>query len=578
MTTFTYSSTSLSDSTSPITLPREWSLIKDMSDASFRDIDQQKMLKIFTKGLSGIFGNQGAAVLTPEYESDWTLVIHLHVRLDESSLEKIISRLKSSYFELRDEKVDHESCDIFYEEPATSSANVQTLNEWKIFPIMSDQTGLGILMLDLKEELTDSPEKIAALDFLIQHFSTGLQAVQLTHDLLIKDPLTSCYNRWFMDVELAKKCELYHETEHTFSVMMLDIDHFKNINDLYGHREGDNCLIQLADLLRKNVSKGDRVIRMGGDEFLLLLGFQTEEDLTCFSEKLQKAVKSKIKIHSAPEQKLTLSLGAVIHDPSGEAIPFGTLIDRVDHALYTSKRKGRNLMTLWSLDVEADQTRWSDNETFPQHDVAELKERISSLEAELQKEQSELVNMLTMILGTKEIETSLHSIRVTRITKYLLQYIDLPENEKMDIVRGAQLHDIGKMAIPEAILHKEGKLTDSEWTIIKHHPLIGHNFVSNHPFLKKPGEIILHHHESYDGTGYPKGLKGEKIPLGARLFSLVDAYDSMRSNRVYQEFIPVTATVEELKNKSGIQFDPNLLDLFLQHIDEIEKIGCWQNG
>ena len=556
----------------PTTLPPEFDLVQKMTDASFRTMDQDLSLEICLVGLTKQLGGQGAGILTGEAGEEWLLRLHLRSGLSEDDLERLSAHCRAELLAHQEGTEKILISRSLIQEPGYTE-QPPALTPWTTFPLQAEGKFLGLLFLDLNHQ-TQLP---VSLNPVLHQLNTSLLSIQNLRGLLITDPLTGCYNRWFMDVELAKFCENLSSTAEAFGVMVLDIDHFKSINDQQGHASGDHVLVGFADLLRRGLHKSDAVIRMGGDEFLIWFPRERNRDLHAFGRTLLAEVEEKCRSPKNPEGKITFSVGLVIHDPSQEPISKEQLLDRADHALYTSKRKGRNQLTLWTPELESQPWLWSDVEGRLPDEVQRLQAQITGLKAGIAKDQDHLVELLTNILSIKEFETGLHSHRVALLTSFLLKHLDLPEEEKTAIHRGAMLHDIGKIAIPESILHKEGPLSEQDWHVIKQHPRLGHRFIENQGFLQTAGDIILYHHEHFDGGGYPRGLKGEEIPYGARLFCVVDAYDSMRANRVYKPFMPRQQAAEELQRKSGSQFDPEILDFFLQHLDEIEKIGRWES-
>lgn len=182
---------------------------------------------------------------------------------------------------------------------------------------------------------------------------------------------------------------------------------------------------------------------------------------------------------------------------------------------------------------------------------------------------------MVQMLDAREYETGSHSQRVKTLTRLLARHMDLPSPEVREITRGALLHDIGKIAIPDTILRKPGSLTPEEVQIMRSHPEIGYGFLKNSSFLKTAAEIVYCHHEAYDGTGYPRGLREEEIPLGARIFSLVDSYDAMRSTRIYKASIPKEKALKEVREQSGRQFDPNVAVAFFDVVEELEEEAQW---
>lgn len=172
-------------------------------------------------------------------------------------------------------------------------------------------------------------------------------------------------------------------------------------------------------------------------------------------------------------------------------------------------------------------------------------------------------------LDLKDAETEHHSKRVTAYTIAIARKMGLPKEEIRVIARGAFLHDIGKMAIPDDILTKPGKLTEAEMDIMKEHCYRGYKIVSRIPFLAEAAEIVYAHQERYDGLGYPRGLKGEEIPLGARIFAIADTLDAMRSDRPYRKAQSIAAARKEIELWAGRQFDPSIVKVFLEMPDNI---------
>ncbi len=180
---------------------------------------------------------------------------------------------------------------------------------------------------------------------------------------------------------------------------------------------------------------------------------------------------------------------------------------------------------------------------------------------------------LSRALDTRDAETEEHSQRVRRYTELIGRRFGLPEEEIAHLSRGALLHDIGKIGVPDAILLKPAQLTEEEVEAMRKHPVIGHAMITHIPFLTHAAEIVLHHHESFDGSGYPKGLAGEQIPLGARIFAVVDTLDAMTSDRPYRRALSFEEALAEIQHESGRQFDPHIVDTILALSVE-ELIRC----
>lgn len=189
--------------------------------------------------------------------------------------------------------------------------------------------------------------------------------------------------------------------------------------------------------------------------------------------------------------------------------------------------------------------------------------------ADLERSYDITLEALGDALDLTDAETERHSKRVTAFTIAIARKMGLPKEEISVIARGAFLHDIGKMAIPPSILRKPGKLTDEEMAIMREHAYSGYKMLSKIPFLAEAAEIVYAHQERYDGTGYPRGLKGDQIPLGARIFSIADTLDAMTVKRAYRPAQPFSAARKEIKDWSGRQFDPSIVAIFLEMPDNI---------
>ncbi len=198
------------------------------------------------------------------------------------------------------------------------------------------------------------------------------------------------------------------------------------------------------------------------------------------------------------------------------------------------------------------------------HEVLEAMHRIRNLNDDLRSAYDNTLSALMIALDYRDNETQGHSLRVIRYTERLAQELGILEPELTDIRRGAMLHDVGKIGIPDAVLRKPAKLDAAEWAIMKRHPELGWEMLRDIPFLRVPAEIVLCHQERYDGTGYPRGLKGDGIPVGARIFAVADTFDAMTSDRPYRQALSYERTRQELIDFSGAQFDPLVVEAFLR--------------
>jgi len=205
--------------------------------------------------------------------------------------------------------------------------------------------------------------------------------------------------------------------------------------------------------------------------------------------------------------------------------------------------------------------------------VEERTAKLNSALEELNTTYTFTLRALVTFLDTRDEETQGHSLRVVKYSMKLAELIGIEEKDRLKVLEyGSLLHDIGKIGIPDAILRKKDKLTDQEWEIMKTHPVLGYQILHKIEFLEAASQIVLHHHENFDGTGYPDGLAGEEIPLGARIFSVADMIDAITSERPYREALTFEMAADELKQHSGRQFDPQVVKAF-----QSRELGFWKS-
>jgi diguanylate cyclase (GGDEF)-like protein/PAS domain S-box-containing protein len=331
------------------------------------------------------------------------------------------------------------------------------------------------------------------------------------------DQLTGLYNRRFFEEEIKR---LDTKRQMPLSIVMADLNGLKLINDTFGHSIGDKTIKKAAELLKRACRSDDILARWGGDEFILLMP-KTHIDISeKFSQRMKKNCE-KLVIQKIP---VSCAIGVATKIEPAEDIE--EIIKEAENNMYKNKL------------LEKASASWS---------------TISALE---------------QALFEKSNETMDHALRVQDNAMQLGKSVKLHPQQLDDLSLLASLHDIGKVAIPESILVKEGKLTEKEWASIKRHPEIGFNIASSSPQIIHIAKYILACHEKWDGSGYPQGLKGDKIPIISRIIFIADAYDVMTHNRTYKKAMSKDETLKELRRCSGTQFDPILVDKFIKIIQK----------
>jgi diguanylate cyclase (GGDEF)-like protein len=334
-------------------------------------------------------------------------------------------------------------------------------------------------------------------------------------------------------------------------VAFIDIDRFKPINDTYGHNSGDAVLRQVAGLLADSVRASDTFGRYGGEEFMLILPETLPEDAVGLAEELRALVMQE-PLRIANGQSITATISIGIAGGRGSELQLDMLVDRADAAMYAAKSLGRNRTYLFrDLDEEA-----------PVRRAPISSERRAQAMAIGRWASDTATQALASVLSPQPHHRGRPSDMIAALATGMGIEMGLPEEEIERIRIAALLHDLGKIAIPEEILDKPSTLTDAEWQAIGEHPRIGQVILEQASNLREAIPVVLHHHERYNGGGYPHGLRGNEIPLGARIVAVADAYHAMVHERPYKDALTHEEALAELRRHGGTQFDPNVVDVF----------------
>jgi diguanylate cyclase (GGDEF)-like protein len=357
--------------------------------------------------------------------------------------------------------------------------------------------------------------------------------------LALTDPLTGLGNHRHFHERLQRELLNAEEQDRPLTLCFVDIDDFKKINDRFGHPSGDRVLSQIGGRLRQ----GGEAFRLGGDEFALLLAEHDETMALAAANSILERIAALDLDHIG---NVTVSAGLATFPVQGHGRD--ELIRLADSALYWAKEHGKNRVRLYRPEVV---------------ELAELKRLAAGPD---KAARYRAAASLAKAVDARDTYTGSHSERVAELAARVAMRIGL-DREQIELTRLAgSLHDLGKLAIPEEILRKPGTLTDSERLVLERHPQIGFRMLDSLG-VDPVADLVLHHHERWDGAGYPDGQRADEIPLGARIIFVTDAYDAMTSDRVYRQKRSSDAALAELERCAGTQFDPGIVAAFAEELE-----------
>jgi diguanylate cyclase (GGDEF)-like protein len=421
---------------------------------------------------------------------------------------------------------------------------------------VTDRT-IGSLILASRKPNAYSRGQIKLLERVALQIAAPIENAQLYARLEQKsrtDELTGLFNRRYFEERLKEELARHSRYGDAFSIFMIDLDNFKAYNDVYGHPTGDILLGHIGRIIKNSVRNVDQAFRYGGDEFVVILPQTARDSAYVVAERVRAQIAEEMEKKATA---VTCSIGLASYPADG--MLSGELVDVADTALYHAKRTGGNRIFLSSkiLAKPPEGAGILGTDARPSN-LSEIYDIASTVEA-------------------KDPYTYGHSKRVNIYVIALAEKIGLSPDEVSALSAAALLHDIGKVGIPDKVLNKKGKLNKEDWEAIKAHPRLGANIISNIPKLAPAVNSILYHHERWDGSGYPEGLKGEEIPLEARILAIVDSFEAMTSARPYRPALSLEEVIVELRQGAGLQFDPKLVEVFINIVEaglpEKIKIG-----
>ncbi len=466
-------------------------------------------------------------------------------------------------------------------------------------PVFYGERLHGVLYVESAYPVDFSDEEILLLRTLADLIAGALHnalTFQKAQEQAITDGLTGVKTHRFFMEALSAEWRRSTRAGRSFSLALMDLDRFKFVNDFYGHLEGDLVLQRVGQILETNCRRSDVVARYGGDEFVILMPETNMEHARQLALKLRGCVSVDPLLR---DKNIAASFGIAsfpVHGSSPQE-----LIQVADASMYLSKHQGGNAVsTADNFDV-SEAKKWKRDvleaylgvtlkrlfatgpEAFEEI-YQRLKQFTESLTPEASSAAAEIpaavplalpqsvldtVTSLALAIDAKDHYTQGHSQKVSAYAALIAEAMGMADGDVEEIRLAGVLHDIGKVAIPEAILNKSGPLNPEEWETMKSHVHFGAKILEPLAPLTRVREMVLHHHEFFDGSGYPDALTGENIPLGARILAIADAYDTITSERTYKKGRTAHEALAELERCANAQFDGKIVAVFVQTMRQL---------
>lgn len=439
-----------------------------------------------------------------------------------------------------------------------------------ILPLIAVDKSIGVLILGLNNDDVNT----GFFSFIANYcamFVNNINLMEKANKYDNTDNLTNLYNHRGIQEILTAELQRAKDNKTKLSIIMMDVNNITKINRELGHAKGDEIIKLLADKIRQNIRNNDKAGRYGGDEIAIVLPNTNTADAKYLAEYITYTLSCCFVDDVGP---VKVSVGISTYPDCTEDKE--KLLVLAEQAMYISQAKGYK-EGMSAIISTSDFNFWDDEalnsfaevlaKRHAQMGINFEEELVHKFNNEQIVSQNHLMEMVTSLAGAidaKDPYTKGHSTSVSRYSEALARAINLPEDEVQRIKLGALLHDVGKIGIPENVLKKPSHLSDDEWEIMKQHPVIGaEKVLAPNEALRDLIPMVKYHHEHYDGTGYPEKLKGEEIPLSARIVSVADAYHALISDRPYRKGLGVEKACEILKMGAGTQWDSDLVRQFI---------------
>ena len=466
----------------------------------------------------------------------------------------------------------------FYTRKIITKDNVSFLNisyfhghKVSIIPMISVNKCVGVMLI--ADRYVDSSEKL--YNFIANHVALvmeNMSLVEKSKEHMNTDSLTQLYNHRGFQECLNKELHNAEDNNTKLSVVMLDVNNISKINRELGHRKGDEVIKLVAEKVKHNLRKTDIAGRYGGDEIAMILPNTDVAEAKYIAEYITYTL-SCCFIDDVGPVKVAVGIASYPECAKEQE----KLLILAEQAMYISQAKGyKDGMS--AIISSTDFNFWDDAALKSYAEIIskrhsqmgvnfedELLHKFNSEQIHSQNHLAEIAKSLAGAIDAKDPYTKGHSTSVSRYSEALARSLNLPEDEVERISLGALLHDVGKIGIPESVLKKPDKLSDEEWNIMKQHPVIGaEKVLQPNEALRDLIPIVKYHHEHVDGSGYPEHLKGDQIPLSAKIVAVADAFHALVSDRPYRKGLGLETACDILLQGAGKQWDSGLVRKFIQ--------------
>lgn len=430
------------------------------------------------------------------------------------------------------------------------------------FKIKTDLPILGVVPIEKAEEyarqrfdfVTENEVSSYAIARAVKDILERKKLTQELKEASIKDELTGLYNQKFLLETLARETKKATRYSYPLTLLYIGIDSLRKINSKYGHEIGDRVLVDFGLIATNSVREVDTIGRYSGDEFLAMLPETSSLNSIRVCERIQNAVKNFAFVSG--EAGLTITAGIGMAELSTSIRTKEELLNAARQALAGAKKRGASSICTY------EEAKLIDEPTKENRDlITAVSSQITMLTDEARKNH---------FLGILKIFTEMplyrkmlsHLEHVSFYSERLAAKMGLTGEELALVRNSALIHDIGKLAIDERIILKNGPLTSTEYAIVKQHPVFAAQMLSGSIFIKNEINTILHHHEHFDGNGYPDHMQGTHIPVASRIIHLAESWDAMITAQDYRPALPLDQALNELKKGAGKEFDPELVAIF----------------